>query len=667
MVGVLLWLAAAVVIAAIPAQARAVSLAPPLNVDAGDGPTAVAIADFNGDGDSDLAVANEGSDNVSILVGGPGATFAGPVNHLVEDRPRSIAAADFDGNGDPDLAVPSYGTGATSVLLGATGSMFSVGTGFTGGDQRTGIAIADFNGDQDPDLASTDQGDYNVAIRLGAAGATFTSAPSLSAGAEPSAVVAADFNSDRDPDLAVTNQFSDNVSILLGAAGGTFTGPTNIGTADTPVSIATGDFNGDSDPDLVVGHVSGAVSVLLGGPGSSFMGPTSFPAGTEPRAVAVAELDSDGDPDLVVANHLSDNVSVLLGGPGGAFTGPVNFPAGDGPRGLATGDVDADRDLDVVVANLNFDNVSVLLNTTDLTPPGTTINSGPTGATRNRAPVFAFSASEPASFQCRMDGEPFVSCGTPFVASGLADADHTFEVRATDAAGNTDPTPARRTFTVDTAAPEIMIGGPAKVTVGDSATFTASVTERGLAGVDASAVHWRPSGGLAEVRGTTAAYKFRSVGSYAIRVRATDRAGNTSAEAALPVSVRLPPLTAAGVTSAFDVLRRGRRIVAKRVAVLTATRLPAGARVIVTCRAPGAARRSCAFSRRAITVRRARRQLKLARHFKDRRLAVRTVLRVAIAVPGVRGKVLTYRITRRRTTPAKLTCAMPGGRAVSCA
>jgi subtilisin-like proprotein convertase family protein len=92
----------------------------------------------------------------------------------------------------------------------------------------------------------------------------------------------------------------------------------------------------------------------------------------------------------------------------------------------------------------------------DTTAPDTTITSGPSGFVRNTSATFAFSSSEAAStFQCSLDGAAFAPCSSPKSYSGLANKRHTFKVRATDGAGNLDPTPATRAWTVDTIKPTI--------------------------------------------------------------------------------------------------------------------------------------------------------------------------------------------------------------------
>ena len=96
--------------------------------------------------------------------------------------------------------------------------------------------------------------------------------------------------------------------------------------------------------------------------------------------------------------------------------------------------------------------------TVDTTAPETTIDSGPS--------PFVFSSNDAgATFECKVDDGEFAACTSPD-ARTFTDGTHTFAVRAKDAAGNVDPTPASKTFTVDTTAPETTIdSGPSPVRV----------------------------------------------------------------------------------------------------------------------------------------------------------------------------------------------------------
>jgi hypothetical protein len=91
--------------------------------------------------------------------------------------------------------------------------------------------------------------------------------------------------------------------------------------------------------------------------------------------------------------------------------------------------------------------------TIDTTPPDTTIDTAPASPSNSGSATFAFSSESGATFECRLDGGSWVACdsGTK-VYTALADGSHTFEVRATDATGNTDASPASHTWTIDTAA-----------------------------------------------------------------------------------------------------------------------------------------------------------------------------------------------------------------------
>ena len=108
----------------------------------------------------------------------------------------------------------------------------------------------------------------------------------------------------------------------------------------------------------------------------------------------------------------------------------------------------------------------------DTTPPNTTISVGPTGTVSDNAATFAFTCSESnCTFECKLDTGSFASCTSPKSYTSLTDGSHTFQVRAKDAANNTDQTPATRTWTVNTGGGG---GGPLSVTI--DTVITGAVT-----------------------------------------------------------------------------------------------------------------------------------------------------------------------------------------------
>jgi hypothetical protein len=95
-------------------------------------------------------------------------------------------------------------------------------------------------------------------------------------------------------------------------------------------------------------------------------------------------------------------------------------------------------------------------------PPDTAIDSGSTGTVGQSSATFAFHGSDANdTFQCSLDGAPWVACKSPQQYTSLADGTHTFQVRAVNSAGEVDPTPAEASWTVDTTAPAVTLTDPA--------------------------------------------------------------------------------------------------------------------------------------------------------------------------------------------------------------
>lgn len=184
---------------------------------------------------------------------------------------------------------------------------------------------------------------------------------------------------------------------------------------------------------------------------------------------------------------------------------------------------------------------------TDTTPPETTIASGPSGTIGTDSAIFGFDSSEVGgSFECRLDSgaeSDWTACTSPQAYFSLTDGPHEFEVRATDAAGNTDPTPALATFTTDTTPPETTIAAaPSGTIAANSASFEFESTEAGgfqcrLDSTDDA--EWGPCT-------SPQAYTALADGPHSFEVRSTDDSGNvdpTPASASFTVDTTPPETT----------------------------------------------------------------------------------------------------------------------------
>jgi VCBS repeat-containing protein len=280
------------------------------------GATSVAVGHFNGDSDPDLAVArgtiSGQNGTVQVLLGGDKGTFSAPTEFAVGAYPVSVAVGHFNHDSDPDLAVANNGSGNVSVLLGqqeADGVPVSFGaaTNLATGDVPWSVAVGDFDRDSNDDLAVSNNGSWTVSVLRGGGDGDFAAATNFSAGVRPLKVAVGDFNDDSDPDLAVTKG-SGGASVLLGQAGGTFGAATDFLTGDGSWGIAASDFDGDSDPDLAVtrpdfGYVSAVLNTTNRRPATADDAyATDEDTPLDVDAPGLLENDSDPDGDTQAAS-----------------------------------------------------------------------------------------------------------------------------------------------------------------------------------------------------------------------------------------------------------------------------------------------------------------------------------------------------------------------------
>ena len=347
------------------------------NYGTGSTPSCVVVGDFNLDGKVDLAVANQGSNTVSVLLGNGDGTFGAAQTYSVGAQPTSIAVADFNGDGKPDLAVANLGDDSVSILLGRGDGTFLPAQSLSASSGPVSLVAGDFNGDGKVDLAVAKAHTDNVAIRLGNGDGTFQPETNYGAGSQPSSIAVGDFNADGHADLAVANKLSNDVSILLGRGDGTFQAAVSyqVGVSYLPygpLAVAVGDFNGDGIPDLAVAdsdiYWGNAVSLLTGNGDGTFQLARRYSAGIVPSAIVAADFNGDGNVDLAAVDegYPSDSgagVTVLFGTGNGEFQSPLQSPyvAGRFPVAATAADFNGDGRVDLVVANSGDNTVSVLL------------------------------------------------------------------------------------------------------------------------------------------------------------------------------------------------------------------------------------------------------------------------------------------------------------------
>jgi hypothetical protein len=184
----------------------------------------------------------------------------------------------------------------------------------------------------------------------------------------------------------------------------------------------------------------------------------------------------------------------------------------------------------------------------DVASPDTTISSGPPTVSSSTVATFTFAANDTATLESRLDGGTFVATTSPQVLTGLATGAHTFEVRARDAAGNVDATPATFTWSISSSGPQAAIVFPTPVSYTDASTVTVRGIASGLAPLQGVTVN-----GVAATSATAFATWSATVpvalGNNAVTVGVTDAAGVTNPTAATAaIANRGPPLLQSGGT-----------------------------------------------------------------------------------------------------------------------
>jgi len=357
------------------------SFQPAVSYAAGNDPVAVATADFNGDGQTDIALANYADGTVSVLLGKSDGTFATQATFTVGAGPCSSAAADFNHDGYSDLVVANQTSDSISVLLSNGNGTFQPQTTYAGGGSPSAVATGDFNHDGKQDLAFTDDSANELFIMLGNGNGTFKTPVTYAVGNSPDGLVCAKINGDAKLDIAVVNRLDNTVSVLLGNGNGTFKAAINSSSGDMPVSVAAADLNNDGKMDLVTTNIGDdTVSVLLGNGNGTFQTEVAYSTGWTPAQAVIADFNGDGIPDIATADAGISDISVLLGNGDGTFQARSSLAIAGNPSSLATADFNGDSKPDLVVAD-GLSAATVLLNNSPFVPTQLSVGTVPANAT----------------------------------------------------------------------------------------------------------------------------------------------------------------------------------------------------------------------------------------------------------------------------------------------
>jgi hypothetical protein len=344
-------------------------------INTGAGANLMAVGDFNGDGKPDLVT----SENVAVLLGKGDGTFQAPIPAATSSPAipfGGLAVGDFNGDGKLDVVAPNV-SGSILVFLGDGTGKLGVPANFSTGETFPGtLTVGDLNGDHKLDVVSINAVNNHISVLLGNGNGSFQAPTSIALGGNPDSafgVVIGDFNGDGNPDLAVANVRSftaagSTISVFPGNGDGTFGSPVQYNPVALPIYVMTaGDFNGDGLPDLLFTTESDTfpaqVGVIFGGANGAFQSPLIYPVGLTPGQPVLADLNGDGILDLVLtpATGTSGNLAVMIGNGDGSFQPPVPYPAAAGAAFAAVGDFNGDGKPDLAVSSLSLTTFTISL------------------------------------------------------------------------------------------------------------------------------------------------------------------------------------------------------------------------------------------------------------------------------------------------------------------
>ncbi len=290
--------------------------------------------------------------------GNPISSITSLPSQIVGNIPLFAIVADFDGDGNPDIAVANQKDQSVEVIYGdGKGGASHYTVIFVPGAQA--VAAGDFNGDGQLDLAVTDTVNNEVHILQANGYRSFADVSQQYAGNDPNYIAVGDFNGDGTLDVLVSCDIGTNINYMGGTGFGTLNPIKTLNNKTQPGQIVVADFNGDGKPDFAVGGLSGLVTVYLNEGFGNFSELQTLYGGADPAEVVVADFNGDGAPDLASISNSDNLITVFLNNNNGTgiLSQKATYSTGSNSAvaSLTTGDFNGDgfADLAYTTSNAN--------------------------------------------------------------------------------------------------------------------------------------------------------------------------------------------------------------------------------------------------------------------------------------------------------------------------
>lgn len=326
-------------------------------------PQAMAAADFDGDGLTDIATVGAGAQVLALMLARPGPGFRGLPALALTALPGDFVRGDFDGDGRPDILVAAAIEARLSLFAGKPeGGLETTARelqlGFVPGE----LVAIEVDGDPMPELAVLDVGAGQVVILEVGAGGVFTELDRKQVGSFPTFLTAGDIDADGLVDLLALPADGSRVQLLFGQGSGALGDAVTLTYVIGTTRAALVDLNGDGRQDVVGIDGISRLWWRLNLGGRTFGPGQWLNAGQGAAALAAGDLDGDLDLDLVVACRVDQSlVSFENLGNGNLVRRSGSYVLDSEPAGVRVGDFDRDGRGDVVVNLRDADRLDIYL------------------------------------------------------------------------------------------------------------------------------------------------------------------------------------------------------------------------------------------------------------------------------------------------------------------
>ena len=332
----------------------------------------VEVGLLNGGQNLDVVAAAMGADQMKIRLGcGNGSFGCGGYTWTMGDGPSDVAIADFDGDNQADIVATNHYQGQVRIRWGH--SNWSTYTHFSTGQLPWRISAADLNSDGLDDFATTNfvggGNDDTITVRLRQAGGGFSNT-TYSAGPAADDIKFGDCDNDGDLDMFYTMGFNAAASVRVreNNGNGSFAAASIVNVAQGNNSqvraIALVDLNEDGNLDFVASRTNHSLVRALGTGNCTFQSIIYDSVPNNPWQIYAADFNQDNHQDIIVGHGASTQITIYLGQGNGDVTGPYTIDVAHHVNDLGIGDFNQDGLPDIVFSGT--DSVYILLS--DSTP-----------------------------------------------------------------------------------------------------------------------------------------------------------------------------------------------------------------------------------------------------------------------------------------------------------